>query len=61
MLQKIKNIDIRKKFLNHFLKTQVDELTSGVLVREDAIPLKEDITLSTECKYFWIEFGTYML
>ena len=43
-------------FFYHFLKTQVDELTSGVLVREDATPLKEDITLSTECKYFWIKF-----
>ncbi len=29
-------------------QTKVDELTSGVLVRE-ADPLDEDITLSTEC------------
>ena len=30
-------------------QTQVDQLTSGVLVREDT-PLGEDITQSTECK-----------
>ena len=30
-------------------QTEVDELTSGVLVREDN-PLGEDITQSTECK-----------
>ena len=41
---------IEQKYLISILfQTEVDELTSGVLVREDN-PLGEDITQSTECK-----------
>ena len=35
-----------------FLQTKVDELTTGVLVREDESPEPEDITLSTEAMLF---------
>ena len=39
-----------QKYINSILfQTEVDELTSGVLVREGKI-LDEDITQSTECK-----------
>ena len=34
------------------MQTKVDELTTGVLVREDESPEPEDITLSTEAMLF---------
>ena len=50
---KFKNFTFVSNFakkMQFISQTQVDELTSGVLVREDPAPLPEDITLSTECK-----------
>ena len=54
---KFKNFTFTLSFakkMQFISQTQVDELTSGVLVREDPAPLPEDITLSTECKNFEI-------
>ena len=54
---KFKNFTFTLSFakkMQSISQTQVDELTSGVLVREDPAPLPEDITLSTECKNFAI-------
>ena len=47
-------LNLAKK-MQFISQTQVDELTSGVLVREDPAPLPEDITLSTECKNFEVQ------